>query len=90
MASGVILPILKEALVKLTLGPCPPATWVFVASVTNKFILRLDILHANHASVDLEHHMPCEGVELCRSAIMVPKGTFAFVSVCEQKQQGSK
>lgn len=43
MASREILPILKEALVKLTLGQCPLTTWVFIASITDKFILRLGL-----------------------------------------------
>jgi hypothetical protein len=64
MASGEILPILKEALVKVTLGQCPLTTWVFVANITDKFILRLDILHANHASVDLGCHVLCQDVRI--------------------------
>jgi hypothetical protein len=29
-------------------------TWVFIASITNEYILGLDILHVYDASVDLE------------------------------------
>jgi sulfur transfer complex TusBCD TusB component (DsrH family) len=39
IASGDILPILKEALVKLTLGHHPQMTWVFVNNITYEFIL---------------------------------------------------
>jgi hypothetical protein len=41
----------------LTQGPRPLKIWVFIANITNKFILGLDILHAYDASVDLGHQM---------------------------------
>ena len=51
-ASGENLPVLKEALVKLTLGRRALRIWVFVAEVTDEFILGLDVLRAYNASVD--------------------------------------
>jgi hypothetical protein len=30
---------------------------VFVASITEEFILGLDVMHAHDASVDLRHHV---------------------------------
>jgi hypothetical protein len=47
------IPILKEVLLTLTLGQRPLKIWVFVANITNEFILGLDILRAYGASVDL-------------------------------------
>jgi hypothetical protein len=44
---------LKEVFLILTLEPCPLKIWVFVADITNEFILGLDILRAYDASVDL-------------------------------------
>jgi hypothetical protein len=57
MALNGILPILKKALVKLTLGLKPISMWVFVAEITEEIMLRLDILYTYDASVDLERHM---------------------------------
>lgn len=53
MVSGKTVPILKEALVELTLGQCPLTTWLFVTKVTDEFILGLDVLCAHDASMDL-------------------------------------
>jgi hypothetical protein len=47
------LPVLKEVYVTLTLGRLPLKVWVFVANITNEFILGLDILHAHDATVDI-------------------------------------
>jgi hypothetical protein len=55
MASGETLPISKEALITLTLGRRPLTTWVFVAKITDKFIL--DRMHTHDASMDLRHHV---------------------------------
>jgi hypothetical protein len=57
--SGDTLPILKEVFLTLTLGWCPHKIWVFVAIVTNKFILGLDILHAYDASLNLGRQTLC-------------------------------
>jgi hypothetical protein len=51
--SGEALPILKEVLLTLTLGRRPLKSWVFVADITNEFILGLYILRSYDASVDL-------------------------------------
>jgi hypothetical protein len=45
---------LKEDFLTLTLGQRPLKICVFVTNIVNEFILGLDILHANDASVDLE------------------------------------
>jgi hypothetical protein len=55
--SGQTLPILKEALVKLTLGKRLLITWVFVASITEEFMLGLDVMYAHDAVVDLRRHV---------------------------------
>ena len=56
-ASGETLPVLREALVELTLGQRALRIWVFVAEVTDEFILGLDVLRAYDASVDLGRHL---------------------------------
>jgi hypothetical protein len=50
---GEALPILKDIFLILTLGRRPLKIWVFVAGLTNEFILGLDILRAYDASVDI-------------------------------------
>jgi hypothetical protein len=45
-ASGETIPVLKEALVELTLGQRALRIWVFIAEVTDEFILGLDVLWA--------------------------------------------
>jgi hypothetical protein len=86
MASGEVLPILKEALVKLTLGPVP----------TDILGVHCQYHWQVHPETGCLACPPCicgfgaphAVSELCRSAIMMPQGTIAFVSMCEQKQQG--
>jgi predicted aspartyl protease len=56
-ASGETIPVLKEALVELTLGQRALRIWVFVAEVTDEFILGLDVLRAYDASLDLGRHL---------------------------------
>jgi predicted aspartyl protease len=51
--SGQPVPILKEALVKLTLGKQLLIIWVFVANTTEEFTLGLDVLYKHNAVVDL-------------------------------------
>jgi hypothetical protein len=51
--SGEALPILKEAVLKLTLGRYSLNILVFVANIANEFAPGLDILHTCHASVHL-------------------------------------
>jgi hypothetical protein len=51
--SGESLPIQKEVFLTLTLGQRSLKIWVFVADITNEFILGLDILRAYNASVDI-------------------------------------
>jgi predicted aspartyl protease len=45
-ASGETIPVLKKALVELTLGRRALRIWVFIAEVTDEFILGLDVLRA--------------------------------------------
>ena len=56
-ASGETIPVLKEAHVELTLGRRALRIWVFLADVTDEFILGLDILRTYDASVDLGRHL---------------------------------
>jgi hypothetical protein len=46
------LPIIKEVFLTLMLGWCLVTISVFIADITNEFILGLDILHAYDAPVD--------------------------------------
>jgi hypothetical protein len=62
-ASGETIPLLKEALVELTLGRRALRIWVFVAEVTDEFILGLDVLRAYDAFVDLGRHLLLLGQE---------------------------
>jgi hypothetical protein len=50
-ASWETLPVLKEALVELTLGQKPLHIWVFITEITDEFILRLDFLHTMHPRI---------------------------------------
>jgi hypothetical protein len=50
---GQTLLILKEYFVTLLLGRRPVKTWVFVANITDEYILGLDVLIARDAAVDL-------------------------------------
>lgn len=63
MASGKILPILKEDLVAVH----PLTTSLFVADTTYKFISRHYVLCAQNVSVNLKYHvlqMGTEGIPL--------------------------
>jgi hypothetical protein len=53
MTSGKNIPVAKETLVELSLGRRALRIWVFVAEITDEFILVLDVLRAYDASVDL-------------------------------------
>jgi hypothetical protein len=55
MMAGKTYPVLKVVLVELTLGQCHLQVRVFITEITDKFILGLDVLRANNASVDLKH-----------------------------------
>ena len=55
--SGETLRVHKEALVELTLGRRALRIWVFVAEVTDVFILGLYMLRAYEASVDLGRYL---------------------------------
>jgi hypothetical protein len=57
MTSGVTIRVSKEELAELTLGQSTLKIWVFVAEITDEFILGLGVLRANDASVDLGRHM---------------------------------
>ena len=52
-ASGETILVLKEAFVEVTLGRRALRIWVFVAEVTDEFILGLDVLLAYDASMDI-------------------------------------
>lgn len=56
-ASGQTLSISKEALVTLSLGRHQSTTGVLVTSITDEFILVLDIMHTHDPSVDLGCHV---------------------------------
>jgi hypothetical protein len=61
--SGQTIPIVKKALVDLNLGQRTLKTRVFVADITDEFILGLDILRAYDASVDVRRHVRRLGQE---------------------------
>jgi hypothetical protein len=69
-ASGEALPILKEVFLTLTLGRRPLKIWVFVAYMTNEFIMGLDILRASDASVGLGR----QTLRLTEGIAMEPRG----------------
>jgi hypothetical protein len=52
-ASGETIPVVEEARVELTIGRRTLRSWVFVADITDDYILELDILLAYDASVDI-------------------------------------
>lgn len=49
MASGEIIPVLKETLVELALGRRPLRTWVFVVEIAGVLILEMGVLYAHDA-----------------------------------------
>jgi hypothetical protein len=49
MASGKIIPVLKEPLVELTLGHSALQIWMFVAEITKEFILGQNVIRASDA-----------------------------------------
>jgi hypothetical protein len=53
LCSGRTIPVVREALVEVTLGQQALKILVFVADITDEFILGLDILRAYHATVDV-------------------------------------
>lgn len=57
MASRETLPILKEALVTLTLGQHPLTTWVFVSEIFHMFILGLYITYTHNAPMNFRGHV---------------------------------
>jgi hypothetical protein len=46
MVSGEAMPVLKEVFLTMTLGRCPKKIRIFLANITNEFILGLDTLRA--------------------------------------------
>ena len=56
-ASVETIPVLKGAFVELTLGRWALRIWVFVTEFTDRSILRLDVLRAYDASVNLGCHL---------------------------------
>jgi hypothetical protein len=53
-APGETLPVLNEALVELTLGLSMLQTWLYVTTITDKFILGLHVLGACNPVMDFE------------------------------------
>jgi hypothetical protein len=51
LVSREIIPVLKEALVELTLGRCPLRTRVLVVEIAGVLILWLDVLHVHDTYV---------------------------------------
>jgi hypothetical protein len=66
---------LKEAVVTLTWLRRPLKTCLFVANISDKFILGLDVLRARDTAVDLKRLELRLGRE---SAIAVPRGATVF------------
>jgi predicted aspartyl protease len=56
-ASGETIPVVKEARVELTIGRRTLRSWVFIAYITDDFILGLDILRDYDSSVDIGHRV---------------------------------
>jgi hypothetical protein len=55
--SGQAIPVLKEALVRLTLGNSTLILWVQVADITEEFSLGLDVMYKHDVVVDLKRHV---------------------------------
>jgi hypothetical protein len=55
--SGKTIPVVKEVLVDLTVEQQALNIWVFIADITEEFILELDILRAYDASEDVGRHV---------------------------------
>jgi hypothetical protein len=70
-ASGETILVLKEAVVGLNLGQRALRIWVFVAEVTDEFILGLDVLRAYDASMDLGRRLlsPRDGLFIARTPV---------------------
>lgn len=57
MTSWETLPILKEALLELTMGHSTTHISVFIMGKTNEFILELDVLHTYDTFIELGCHV---------------------------------
>jgi hypothetical protein len=55
--SGEVLPILKEALMKLTLWRRLLTKWVFISKIPEELILGLNVLSTHAAFVDLRRRI---------------------------------
>ena len=66
-AFGETIPVLKEALVELTLGGQTLRIWVFVPEVMDKFFLGPDVLWVYDTSMDLRCHL----LQLGREEVML-------------------
>jgi hypothetical protein len=84
--SGQAIPVLKEALVKLTLGNRTLILWVQVADITEEFSLGLDFMYANDVVVDFKRRVLRMGDEevplvplrgICRVSCTVANGEIA-------------
>jgi hypothetical protein len=83
MASGETIPVVKEVLVELALGRRALRIWVFVAEITDEFILPLDVLRAYDASVDFGCHLLSLGKEevtLCNHGARPTSSRLSLVS----------
>jgi hypothetical protein len=63
VGSGRTIPVVKDVLVELNLGQQVLKIWVFVADITDEFIMGLDILRAYEDSVDVRLHVLLLGQE---------------------------
>jgi hypothetical protein len=79
MASGETLLILNKAFQKLTPGRRKLATWEFFLTITDEFILRLDVMHTQDSSVDFRRHVVGLGDE--KVPLRCPGGATAFNSL---------
>jgi hypothetical protein len=67
--AGLVLPTIKESLLELVLEWS--TTRIFVAEITDGFILGLDVMQENDASVDLRRHVLRLGDEEVRGQPLV-------------------
>jgi hypothetical protein len=56
VGSGRMIPVARETLVDLTLGQRALKIWVFVADITDEFILGLDILQVEYCSENVSYN----------------------------------
>jgi hypothetical protein len=74
--------VVKEALIELNLGRPTLRIWVFLAEITDEFILGLNVLRAYNASVDVGRHLLrlAQEVTLWKTGVQPKSSRLSLVS----------